>query len=131
MFPRCANLECSASFGSFREGTFFRFRRTDAAPEASAKHHSVEHAWLCPKCSERHTVEYRENRTILVPLEPAMPVVEVVEMIEAPGHHLPPRKRTRPNRRHRSNSRRAAAPSLANSPLVVLAITPRGDLDRN
>jgi hypothetical protein len=126
MFPRCANSECSASFTNFREGTFFRFRRTDPDPKAPAKNHSVEHSWLCTECSERYTLEYRDSKAMLVSLAPAMPLIEV------PSESLTLRKRTRSiRRRRRPSSRRSTAPTPANSPLVVLAITPRSDFDRN
>lgn len=128
MFPQCANSECSASFASFREGSFFRFRRTDPAHAVPAKSHAVEHAWLCAQCSERYTLDYQENKTILVSIAPARPPIE---LIEVPSPSLPMRKRTRANRRHRPSSRRASAQPAANSPLVVLAITPRTDfIDR-
>jgi len=126
VFPRCANSECSASFGNFREGTFFRFRRTDSDSKASAKHHAVEHAWLCTRCSEHYTLEHRENKTILAALVPAMPLIEV------PGSPVPLRKRTRSiRRRRRPSSRRSSAQPPTNSPLVVLAITPRSDFERS
>jgi hypothetical protein len=128
MFPRCANSECPASFGSLREGTFFRFHRAGSHAQVSAKHHSVEHAWLCTQCSERYTVEYREDKTFLVPIAPAMPLIPVIE--EVPANPAPLRKRTRPARR-RPSSRRASAAPPASNPFVVLAITPRGDFDRN
>jgi len=125
MFPRCANPECSASFGSFREGAFFRFRRTDADLQAPSKSHSVEHAWLCAPCSEQFTLEYRENKTILVARVPVMPLIEV-----APSAPVRLRKRARPMRRRRTSSRRASAPPPSGNPFVVLAITPRGEIDR-
>jgi hypothetical protein len=123
MFPQCENAECSASFGNFREGTFFRFRRTDSDPKAPSRNHSVEHAWLCAQCSGHYSLEYNENKVVVVSRVPAMP------LIEAPSQPLPLRKRTRSIRRRRLASRRASAPPAANGPLVVLAITPRSDFD--
>ena len=123
MFPRCANSECSASFGNFREGTFFRFRRTDSEPSSSAKNHSVEHAWLCASCSAQYTLEYRENKTILVALLPVMP------LIEAPPTPVPMRQRARAMRRRRPSTRRTSAQPPANNPMIVLAINPRGEFD--
>ena len=76
MFPRCANPQCQESFSSFREGTFFRFRRTDAeAASSPGKHHAVEHAWLCARCSEHYTADYVDNKIALVSIAPVMPVV--------------------------------------------------------
>ncbi len=129
MFPRCANSECPATFGSFREGTFFRFRRTSSEGRAPTNSHSVDHAWLCTRCSENYSLEYRENHAVLTPLIPAMlPIVEVPRSPEPP----PKRSRVaRAARRRRPSSRRASAQPPANNPLIVLAIAPRGDfIDR-
>jgi hypothetical protein len=35
MFPHCANPDCTASFGNFREGLFFRFRRAQLPTETT------------------------------------------------------------------------------------------------
>lgn len=123
MFPKCANLECSASFGKLREGILFRFHRGHAAGE-QANSHSVEHAWLCAKCCETHTLEYRENRAILVPLAPPVEVAPVPALM---------RKRSRRPRslRRRPRSSRAPAQNSRNNPVMLLAITPNGDfIDR-
>jgi len=128
MFPRCANSDCSSSFSSLREGTFFRFRRTDSDPKADARHHLVEHAWLCTACSKQYTLEYCENKAILVSLAPAMPVMPFIEVTSTP---VPLRKRARSIRRRRPSSRRASAQPPANNPLILLAINPRGDFDRS
>jgi len=123
MFPQCANRECSASFGKLREGILFRFRRSHLAGEAPHSH-SVEHAWLCARCCETHTLEYRENRAILVSLAPPTEVTPIP---------APMRKRSRGPRslRRRPRSRRAPAQNAGGNPVVVLAITPNGDfIDR-
>src|ERR1700691_1484770 len=122
MFPHCANPDCTASFGSFREGLFFRFRRAQPAGKKPVNHHSVEHFWLCKDCSEEYTLEYRENRSILTPLLPvatlpiARPAVPaIVERAKLP-------RRIHVNRRPRSPRRVPLKPSGSN-PLVILAIS--------
>jgi len=119
MFPHCANPDCTASFTDFREGLFFRFRRSYPAGEAPSKSHSVEHCWLCKDCSEEYTVDYRDNRCILISLVPA---VTLPQRAAAPE---PPR-RARVKRRPRS-TRRAPAQQPHANPLLILAITPGND----
>jgi hypothetical protein len=121
MFPKCANPECTLFFGNLREGNLFRFRRDHSTESAPANSHSVEHAWLCAKCCEQFTLEYRNSRVALVPLAPpvqlALPVAE----------RMPLRKRrgTRGSRRPRPV--RAPIQNGGTPPVVVLAITPSGD----
>jgi hypothetical protein len=126
MFPQCANPECSESFSSFREGTFFRFRRTDGeAASAPGKHHAVEHAWLCAHCSEHYTADYVDNKIALLAAAPlVMPVVE--EVLPSPA---PMRARARAMRRRRPSTRRSSAQPPAANPMIVLAINPRGEFD--
>jgi len=125
MFPRCANPECQESFTSFREGTFFRFRRADSeAASSSERHHAVEHAWLCAPCSEHYTADYIENKIALVAVAPVMPVVE--EVLASP---VPMRARARGMRRRRPSTRRSSAQPPAANPMIVLAINPRGEFD--
>jgi len=125
MFPRCANPECHESFTSFREGRFFRFRRTDAeAACAPGKHHAVEHAWLCASCSERYTADYVDNKVALVAIAPVMAAVE--ETLPSPA---PMRARARAMRRRRPSTRRSSAQPPAANPMIVLAINPRGEFD--
>jgi hypothetical protein len=120
MFPKCANAECSATFDKLREGVLFRFRRSHVEGETLANSHSVEHEWLCAKCCDTHTLEYRENCAILVPLTPP------VELAPVPA---PRRKRSGGHRsfRRRPRSRRSPAQNTGGTPVVLLAITPSGD----
>ena len=119
MFPNCANPECTASFGKIHEGNLFRFRRTHLAGDAPSNSHSVEHAWLCAKCSEIFTLEYRSNHPVLVSLP--IPIAE-------PAVVMPPRVRRRiPRPVRRPRSRRGVPSNVSNSPVVLLAITPKGD----
>jgi hypothetical protein len=59
-----------------------------------------------------------------------VPVMPLVEVEVAPGAPARLHKRARPMRRRRSSSRRASAPPPSSNPFVVLAITPRGEIDR-
>ena len=121
MFPNCANPECTVSFGKIREGNLFRFRRTHLAGDAPSNSHSVEHAWLCAKCSEIFTLEYRNDHPVLVSLPMPVAVVE-------PAVVMPPRARRRVSRSvRRPRSRRGVPSNVSNSPVVLLAITPKGD----
>lgn len=127
MFPNCANPECSASFGKLRDGHLFRFRRTHVAGDGPSNSHSVEHAWLCAKCSEIFTLEYRNNCSVLVALPLPAPVSQKIaqEEIHAP---MPTRGRRRIKRRiRRPRSRRGLPSNVGNAPVVLLAITPKGD----
>ena len=120
VFPQCANSECTASFGKLREGNLFRFRCVHAAGDSPANSHSVEHAWLCAKCSESYTLEYRSNQTVLVSLAPSIPVTQIV--------NVPARKRRHGSRSsRRSRPRRAPIPNAGSTPVVLFAITPNGD----
>ena len=50
MFERCFNPDCSLPF-DYREGRLIRVSSTDAKPPAERP--SIEHLWLCGRCSER------------------------------------------------------------------------------
>lgn len=117
MFPHCANPDCTASFSNFREGMFFRFRRSSLAGESPSNSHSVEHCWLCRDCSEEYTLDYRDNRSILISLVPALTLPP--QPMEAP----PPSRRARVKRRPHS-TRRAPARQPHTNPLLILALTP-------
>jgi hypothetical protein len=123
MFPHCANPECSASFGKIHEGHLFRFRRPSLAGDAPSNSHAVAHAWLCARCCETHTLEYRNDHPMLM----ALPVpVLIPEPISAPMPARPRRRIARPNRRPRS--RRGMTPqNTGNAPVIVLAMNPSGD----
>ena len=129
MFPHCANPNCTASFGSFREGLFFRFRRAQPASEKPVNHHSVEHFWLCKDCAEEYTLEYRDNRSILIPLlsVPALPNARAEIAATVERTKLP--RRSRAKRRPRS-PRRVALKAGGRNPLVILAISPSGNEPR-
>lgn len=65
MFSKCANLECSTSF-DYEEGKFFRFHRSRTDGEPPPNTHSVQHFWLCGPCSQSYTLEYQNDRGVLI-----------------------------------------------------------------
>src|ERR1700733_11824953 len=123
MFPHCANPNCTASFGNFREGLFFRFRRAQLASEKPVNHHSVEHVWLCKDCSEEYTVEYRDNRSILIPLVPMVTVPTAPSEMPRIAERAKPSRRNRA-KRHPRSPRRVPMEQAGSNPLVILAIAP-------
>jgi len=74
MFSRCANPDCGVSF-DYRQGQLFRFHKAYAPHEPPPNTHSVQHFWLCGACSCQYTLEYREDRGVLMTrrLEKAWP----------------------------------------------------------
>ena len=120
MFPECANPQCTASFGKLREGNLFRFRRVDTGDGSPSNSHSVQHAWLCARCCESFTLEFRNGQIVLVALVPAVPLTTLAT--------ISARKNRRGGRSmSRRRSRRSPPANLANPPVVVLAIKPSGD----
>ena len=120
MFPKCANPQCTASFGKLREGNLFRFRRAPEVDGSPANRHSVEHAWLCAECCETHTLEYRSNQIVLVALAARGSATTIAVTSRK-------RRGVRSMRRPRPRSRRAPPANPFNPPVVVLAIKPNGD----
>lgn len=115
MFPKCANSDCAACFGNLRDGKLFRFQRRHATNDVPANSHAVEHAWLCAKCCEGFTLEYRDNCVLVVLVPP-------VQATSIP----PPRRKRRRSARAIGGSSRTPLGSPAAVPVVVLAITPPG-----
>jgi hypothetical protein len=58
MFEKCLNPDCGLPF-DHREGRLIRFCSTDG--KSPAEHQSVEHFWLCGKCSERYVFVYEDG----------------------------------------------------------------------
>jgi hypothetical protein len=122
MFPHCANPDCTATFGNFKEGAFFRFRRSYLEGEAPAKNHLVEHCWLCKNCSEEYTLDYRENRSILISLIPAIALPPEPVRVSKPAR--------RPRAKRRPRDRRGGAPPMQKphgSSLLILAVPAASD----
>ena len=58
MISKCANPDCAISFG-YRQGRFFRFRKNYPEGAGPANDQSLQHFWLCDRCSEMYTLECR------------------------------------------------------------------------
>ena len=69
MFSNCANPDCRAEFVC-GEGRFFRFHRAYPANEQAPNTHSVQHLWLCGKCSNEYTLDYREGAGVAIRRNP-------------------------------------------------------------
>lgn len=65
MFSKCANPSCKTEF-DYREGRFFRFHKRPLDDGQLANTHSVQHFWLCGRCSATYCLQYAEGRGILV-----------------------------------------------------------------
>ncbi len=65
MISRCANPDCTVHF-DYRQGQFFRFHV--ARPEGTdpEKTHSVQHFWLCERCSGVYTLESRRREGVVI-----------------------------------------------------------------
>lgn len=67
MFSKCANPDCPAEF-DYRQGHFFRFPKSHPEGELPANSHCVQHFWLCEKCSQEYTLEYKDGIGVLIRL---------------------------------------------------------------
>jgi hypothetical protein len=56
MFSECANPACGAEF-DYRQGQFFRFHKRSLDDGQPANTHSIEHFWLCGRCSETYYLQ--------------------------------------------------------------------------
>ena len=65
MFSTCANPDRKKGF-DYREGRLFRFHKAHRASEAPPNTHSVQHFWLCGKCSEEYTLAYEGLRGVVI-----------------------------------------------------------------
>ncbi len=60
MISTCANPACQALF-DYRQGELFRFHKSHRPDERPPNTHSVQHFWLCGKCSKLYTLVYSEE----------------------------------------------------------------------
>lgn len=67
MFSKCANPSCQAEF-DYRQGRFYRFYRRPLDDGQPANGHSVQHFWLCGRCSETYSLQGVEGRGVLIRL---------------------------------------------------------------
>jgi hypothetical protein len=64
MFSACANPDCQKPF-NYNQGRLFRFHKDFRAGERP-NIHSIQHFWLCSPCSARYTLEYQNDRGVLI-----------------------------------------------------------------
>lgn len=64
MISECANPDCLASL-DYRTGRWFRFHLHHAPDKAPRNTHSVQHFWLCQRCSETYTLIDRGDGVLL------------------------------------------------------------------
>lgn len=65
MISNCANPECAAPL-EYGQGHFFLFRLNHPPNEAPINSHSVQHFWLCRKCSTSYTLECRKDVGVVI-----------------------------------------------------------------
>src|SRR5258708_36959463 len=65
MFSTCENPDCGTAV-DYRQGNFFRFYKSHRADVAPPNTYSVEHFWLCRRCSENYTLEYVEGHGVMI-----------------------------------------------------------------
>ena len=67
MISTCANSACQVPF-DYPNGELFRFHKAHRPDEQPPNTHSVQHFWLCGKCSVEYTLFYSESRGVLLQL---------------------------------------------------------------
>lgn len=65
MISSCANPACQVPF-DYHQGDFFRFHKAHRPGEKPPNTHSVQHFWLCSKCSKQFILVYAEERGVLL-----------------------------------------------------------------
>jgi len=65
MISFCANPACQIPF-DYRQGELFRFHKAHRPDEKPPNTHSVQHFWLCGKCSRDFTLVYADERGVLL-----------------------------------------------------------------
>jgi len=55
MFAKCSNPDCGVPF-DYREGQLVRFCKSPPCGQSRADFQSVEHFWLCGRCSELYVL---------------------------------------------------------------------------
>lgn len=69
MLAKCANPECTAVFRRLGDGKLFRVPRvaTASSPSGAGKKTvTMEHFWLCNKCTETMTLGIDRERSVTV-----------------------------------------------------------------
>jgi hypothetical protein len=73
LHPKCANPSCAAAFEWMTGGKLFRFHRrsneinsTTNGEKNGIHSHSIEHFWLCDRCSNIYTLNYEPGRGVTI-----------------------------------------------------------------
>ena len=82
--PKCANPSCAVSFDLLAGGKLFRFPRehrelapTDGKGTRPRGSHPIGHFWLCERCSNVYTLNYKPGRgVVILPLWPELPAAK-------------------------------------------------------
>ena len=65
MVSKCANPGCGVPFRRLCEGVLFQMNWKCSGPACSR----IELFWLCPQCAEAMTLEEREGKVKIVPID--------------------------------------------------------------
>jgi hypothetical protein len=84
LHPKCANPSCAAAFGWMTGGKLFRFHRESKGihlttrNETNENHtHSIDHFWLCERCSIIYTLKHEPGRGVtILSLWPELPAAK-------------------------------------------------------
>jgi hypothetical protein len=61
VFSKCANPDCGLTF-DYGQGRFSRFHKSVVAGQIA---NTVQHFWLCEKCCEKLTLDYKDGMGVL------------------------------------------------------------------
>ncbi len=65
MISSCANPACKVPL-NYPQGKLFRFHKAHHPDQGPPNTHSVQHFWLCGKCSLDFTLVYADERGVLL-----------------------------------------------------------------
>jgi hypothetical protein len=82
MFERCFNPDCGLPF-DYREGRPIRVSSADA--KSPAERPSIEHFWLCGKCSERYVFPHEREAGMKIRLRVEEPQETALQALAATG----------------------------------------------
>jgi len=84
LHPKCSNPSCAAAFEWLAGGRLFRFHRERGNSNSvsgetipNERGRPVEHFWLCERCSQIFTLEYKPGQGVSIRLLwPELPAAE-------------------------------------------------------
>ena len=65
MYLECANPNCNCEY-DYGHGRLYRFQQPASQDKKPATSHGVKHYWLCPRCSEKYTIEFQKGAGVLL-----------------------------------------------------------------